>query len=262
MAGRKRRRGSRGGVIGGVELKYHDLTSKHVVTTNELGIGVATTKPLLWNQGTAGGVRSMNLIANGGSVSQKIGQKIMLKSLDLRWVFTQPFLASAETSISGVANVLKESSNTVKFLLVLDHQANGVTPTLADLFLEPQNTPNLIGQQNVPFSISYRKTESTKRFTILWKKDFKLPERDMDLAFNSDDVKFHGAYFEKMSKSMAKHKTMNNTMIEFAPAVTATAPVITDLCCNNVVLFVYLENGKNGGQAVHIDLNARMRFVG
>lgn len=91
---------------GGSELKFFDLSpsSGAVPTTNN----VFTT--------------SLHLIPQGISQSERIGRKVRILAIHCEWVHSIP--AATLTDESGIA----------RFWLILDKQAGGANPSIADVF--------------------------------------------------------------------------------------------------------------------------------
>lgn len=262
-------------MLGGAEIKFHDLThtdstGSPVVGGIPMTIGSNSTVPIPWNSDETGspphgGIAdqsSMVLVNNGNSVNQKIGQKIVLKSIDLRWKFVQPQVSTSGSSVGECMTNLQESTNTVNFLLVVDHSANGANITLGDILFKGGDTTPRIGQGGLPYDMNFRKIESTKRFTIIWKKSFNLPRRPTNMAYSTGGGAFHAGYERVSHGTRSKHKNLNNTLIEYKPS-TIIAPTVADLCCNNLFLFAFLNQAKGSfGRQVTMEANARIRFIG
>lgn len=121
------------------ELKFDDLQSG-------VNANVSFDSPI---------ITSLNLIAQGDNVSDRIGNSVRLLS-----VRTQ-FMLNWDSTSAG--------NQPVRVLLVLDKQCNGALPTLADLFEDATVTDSLIS----PFDM-----DEKFRFQILKDSIFTLhPDR-------------------------------------------------------------------------------------
>lgn len=112
--------------------------------TNELGFvdtGVGT-----FSLDTTGGVTLLNTVPQGAGTIQRIGKKIMLKSLQCR---------------GRVANNITATFNDCAILIVYDRRPNGTLPAVTDIL-------------NAATSISFNNDGNSGRFTVLKRMDFTL----------------------------------------------------------------------------------------
>lgn len=108
---------------GGGELKYRDDAANFFpVTANSTFTGAGA--PVL-----------LNGIATGAGATERIGRKIILKSLLLRWRF--------DMNPAEIANITGGVNG--RLVVVYDKQANAVAPNITDVF----NTDNFISQLNL-----------------------------------------------------------------------------------------------------------------
>nr|QXP07659.1 MAG: putative capsid protein [Arizlama virus] len=96
---------------------------------------------------TTGSVTPLNVCNEGTGVSQRIGRKTCLKSVQVRGMI--------QTTDEIVAN------NMVRLMLVWDKQVNGVTATIAEIL-------------SAATSASFMNLDNRERFVVLWDKHFSL----------------------------------------------------------------------------------------
>ncbi len=118
------------------ELKYFDSFD-----TGTLG---ATLAPIM-NADT-----SMNSPAQGTTALTRIGDKIIVRSINLRLTFRQP---PTTATVLGTT-----AGNLVRVILLIDHQCNGTVPTVGDILTTTTDTN------------SFREMQTTARFTVLMDK--------------------------------------------------------------------------------------------
>jgi len=78
----------------------------------------------------------LNVVAQGGGESQRIGRKITIKSIQMRHVLT--YVPAAST----------QGLTTVVICLVLDKQANGAAPAITDIFTSNSAATAMINLAN------------------------------------------------------------------------------------------------------------------
>lgn len=97
-------------------------------------------------QDTTGTIALLNTVAQGTSVNQRVGKKIMLKSLQFHGI-----------SVAGTTATINE----VSFLIVYDKRPTGALPAITDIL----NTAN---------TISFNNDANSGRFRILKRVDRQL----------------------------------------------------------------------------------------
>lgn len=117
------------------ELKNNDVDITSGPTGNLITFGVGETDTQVFSA-----------VAQGSATNQRIGRRILIKSIQLR---------------ASIRNEAAANINDVRLLLVYDKQANGTDLSMTDV-LQTQETEGLY------------KLENAKRFVILWDKVYVL----------------------------------------------------------------------------------------
>lgn len=118
-----------------VEKKYYDKLTETQVQPNH---GSWT----LLGQGAAVGFSSINNIAQGTGASERLGQKIVITSIDVDFICSVP--------IPQVSPVFADNYGPVRvgMVLLLDKQFNGASPAAADIFTDTTEAHSPIKMEN------------------------------------------------------------------------------------------------------------------
>ncbi len=171
------------------ELKFHDVDFDNNALT------------------TAGEILpSLNLIAQGVGQSQRLGRKVLLKSLHMRGMW---FVANG-TDPSGCSAISR-------IIVYCDKQANGAAATVAGIL------------QTADFQ-SFRNLENQGRFKVLYDKTNRLQREAAGSAIVFANVK----HYMKLNKKL-------NIPILFDGATGA----ITEMCCNNIGILTITDTVTN-----------------
>lgn len=162
----------------------------------------------------------LNLIPQGSTESQRIGRKVVIKSLYIRGTVT--FTPAASTS--GVDDVF--------LYIVLDRQCNGAAAAITDVL-----TSNAMGSALVNLA-------NTDRFVILGRKSWKLQSAaGVSAAYARDQIPW--SFYKKL-----------NVPIEFDSSSTSGA--ITTIRSNNI--FLLAGSGLIGDDVTTCDATCRIRY--
>jgi len=144
----RRRRGSSTRSIALRALKATDQERK-LVDTLFVNIPINDTV-------TMSTIVPVNLTAEGTDFTDRIGRKILMKSVYLQLNFARPF---------GVAT---PQTNFVRMMVILDRQVNGALPTMSQILDLPGS-----GDPSVEM-MSPNNINNSKRFVTLWDHRFSL----------------------------------------------------------------------------------------
>ncbi len=170
------------------------------------------------------GEGSLVRIANGTSESTRIGRKLTIRSISWRFVINLPELDAGATPGPG---------DTLRLMLVLDKQANGVLPGVQDIW------------EAADFQ-SFNNLANSQRFKTLMDRTYNLNY----LSLASDGV---GVVSQAtVDRSDSFFKTCNIT-IQYTDNFTTGA--ISTVRSNNLVMLAASANGVIG-----IRGKMRMRF--
>lgn len=147
---------------------------------------------------------SFCLIAQGADEDERIGRKIVVKSIHLKGVVRLP----GNTTAGGGAS-------RVRVLLYWDKQCNGATAAILDIIET--------GSVN-----SFRNLGNKDRFVLLWDKTFTL-NHQQGPSTAGGDTRRHIAYNKKV-----------DIPIEYSGATNA----ITEIRSNNLGLAAIMDNGN------------------
>lgn len=194
----------------GSELKFYDKVISNFTPTS-VGNVVENT---------------INDVAQGVTESQRIGRKMVIRSIHLR---AQLLLQTGSIAAS--------TADSIRILLVLDKQANGAAATVADLLENIQGTGN-------PGMDSFRNLENSGRFRVL---------KDFDCALSAGAGAWDGTndQFAEVSKYISWNIPCN-IPIEFS----STTGAITEMRSNNVAIMAI---AKSGG-VININGQTRIRY--
>jgi len=155
------------------------------------------------------------IIPDGDAQSEKAGLRIMIKSIQIRFVLTLPSTATLSNSV-----------DICRVILVQDRQCNGALPSVDDIL----NGASFVNLKNV---------ENTRRFSTLL---------DRSISINSMGAQGNGTVFTSLPaiKHFSFYKTMNMPVYYNNSANTG---VITTINSNNLVMLFISENGNCGLKA-------------
>jgi len=94
---------------------------------------------------------SINLVPQGNKTNDRVGRKLTIKKINVRWTLTKP----SETNPGNTGGVCT-------IMLLQDTQANGQNPNDVDVFQEAQQFQSFLNIAN------------TQRFKVLYRKTFDL----------------------------------------------------------------------------------------
>lgn len=192
------------------ELKFHDIDVDDSA--------IATTGTIL-NSG------SVNLIAQGTEEDQRIGRKVVIKSINWRGTLVVPSSSAASTVPLGI-------TDTVRIIMYIDKQCNGATATVTDILA----TANYQ---------SFNNLSNKERFRTLFDRTFDC----MPSGIGGDGTtNTAGASAQSFS---FYHKC--NLPIEFS----ATAGALTEIRSNNIGVLAISRDGST----VTLDSKVRLRFT-
>ncbi len=174
-----------------------------------ISLGVAATGGLVED--------SLCHIPQGINESQRIGRTVTIHNIHIKG--TYKFLEDAT-----------ESADQCRFILYIDHQANGATASITDIL-------------ETAHERSFRNLANSGRFTVLRDDYFVMNALTADAASNYGTV-FRALNFNWYSKEGVK--------IEF----NSTAGAITELRSNNIGLL-----WVNGTGTVGLDADYRVRYT-
>lgn len=120
----------------------------------------------------------INLCTLGTDINQRIGRKVITKSIEMDLILTPASdfdLFDTQSTNNGGSeqpgdahNKLIPAPEVVTLCLVYDQQPNGVYPAVSDIWQD------ISGTSTVPFCITPRNLDNRSRFRTLWRKSFKM----------------------------------------------------------------------------------------
>ena len=204
------------------EIKWYDQT------------GVSTFNNASSSVPVHAAVGSLNLISQGDQGDNRNGQKIMVRSIDLRGT-----VEVAKHSGSDFDD-LKCETHYFRWILMIDTQANGAFPNLTDVFEE-----NPTGGDQ--FDI-YNSLRETGRYKILMDKVLRINE--LTPGWNTQTNRWHAAsrlqYFQK-------HVNLD-LPIQFSDQYGNLASVRN----NNICMIIL--SGANSNTQMTYNYRSRIRF--
>ena len=119
------------------EVKFFDLTIANPVTSGPYGLQQTSAPPSGAEPSTAfAGITELNCVEQGATAYNRIGTKILIKSIMFQACF----------SVAGSA----AGNDLVRYMLVYDHQPNGAFPTFSTILSANIGTaPNFYGSINM-----------------------------------------------------------------------------------------------------------------
>ncbi len=180
------------------EVKFHDAdTASIVVTTTWLEVAS--------NSGTC------LQIPEGVGEEGRIGRKIHVSKVQLRGTFVMPTTAGTATA-----------TDRVRFVILIDHQANGAASPTGDVFFGTLSDPN-----------DFRNLANVHRFTILYDKTYA-----MNASIAGDGVANDSA---AVTKNISIHL---DTDIDVHYNDSASTGVITTIESNNITALACSDGGR------------------
>ncbi len=168
------------------------------------------------------GLTSLQSIKEGTGQSDRIGRKIILKSIGIRLDFE---LNAGITSDSA--------HDVIRVVLVLDRQANGAAANFSDIF-------------NTTDHNSFRDLDNPTRFTVIWDKVFSLNARTA-VGNGTNNI------WADLVRNIRYYKRFNIPVI-----FSGTTGAITEIKQNNLMLWAV---SKHGGTRM-TQGRIRVRFIG
>lgn len=162
---------------------------------------------------TAGVISSLNILPQGIAANERIGRKVTITKLKIKYRIHMPLTESVSTLTSG---------DTVRVMIFIDKQANGAAALGTDILSDDTDYH------------SYRLLSNAGRFTVLWDRTDHLDFANFVYDSNVPQVmQTGGAYYIKFSKNL-------NLPIEFNGATGA----ITEIRSNNIGMLLMSSNGR------------------
>lgn len=178
----------------------------------------------------------INIIQEGPGFNQRVGRKVMLKSLHLTGY------------LSSSGNVTTNTSEYTRILLVYDRQPNGAVPTLADVL------------QDVTFNgttstgaISGLNMNNSERFLIIRDSRFFSPSNGNAAAL-SDQVASNIDYTVNKC-NLNEFCRLNNLQTHYQ----ASAGAVTDISSGSLLLITF-GNVAPGSEGYAAHLKLRLRY--
>ncbi len=201
-----------GGVLG-QELKWYDNLATGTIGQTLVKIGTGTT--------------TLNTIPQGNSPNERIGDRAVLKGLQVRFSWT----------VTGAEQATENSgANKIRVMCVVDHQCNGADVTVADL-LEVTTDTN-----------SFRNLKSTSRFTVLFDKVYVVNPL---LAYNGTA----GSHLIGQREGRFAFYKKLNMMTQYE----GTAATVASITNNSIQMYAFSDNAA---PAILFDLRTRVRYIG
>lgn len=107
--------------------------------------------------------QSVNLIQQGPAISQRIGNKVALKSIRLRF------------GLSATGGGIQGDSYDTRVMLVYDRQPNGAYPSVNDLFNGVDQANAIMNPTQSELVTSNLNPNNFERFTVLMDKMYTIP---------------------------------------------------------------------------------------
>ncbi|AUM61684.1 capsid [uncultured virus] len=170
----------------------------------------------------------INGLTQGASAITRIGSRIMMKSVHLKYYVKGPELAS----VTGVT-----LQNMVRIILAYDLQPNSATPTSSDFFEDA--TPGL-------GIVSPMRKEWSSRWKVLWDKRYPIVSTYQPSGITPGQNMIYDETFIKL-----------NHAVEYSDSSTGT---VADIKTGAVWLIALSDNGTTGNQPV-FTYWSRIRFA-
>lgn len=203
-----------------VKLRDWALASTALVNTGAL----AYITPTYIGAGGAGlgtGYTCINLLEQGSQVSQRIGDKVVMKSIRIQFnLVANPAATSADVGV-------------VRFCLIFDKNPNGVAPAVSDIF----STLNGAGAYGGIYFNTGIKSANINRFTL-------LADQKIKIAYGEDQVQTVDIY--KKLKMVSKYQS------------SASPPVIANIT-EGAIYFMIWSTGYTNAPSIG-NFETRLRY--
>jgi len=120
-----------------------------------------------YNMDTTGSIVLLNTIPQGASVSQRVGKKVLLKSLQCR----------GSVAANGTAIL-----NDVAFMIVYDRRPTGSLPAITDILVSASST-------------AFNNDANSGRFQILKREDYTLTGNPLNATTITERTVVEGSFF-------------------------------------------------------------------
>lgn len=186
--------------------------------------GVTYVEPTVAGLGLATGYTCLNCLEQGNGISQRIGNKVVLKSLRLKG---QLSLDDSTTPPLGY-------TATYRVMVVYDKQTNGAAPVIGDIIANVGTAGAYVTAFNSGIRINNK-----NRFVVLKDKTFDLSDYS---AVNQIDID----WFIKKN-------------LETVYSATTNPPTITQISSGAILLLVFTD-GLEGALPYLANFNCRLRY--
>lgn len=175
---------------------------------------------------------SFFIIPSGTGATQRIGRKVTVKSLMIRMTIERYPIKDV------VANTNAYTADTLRVIVALDRQTNGLAPVISDLLASTQYQ-------------SYNSLVNKGRFTVLWDNVYTLN----DTGVGSDGTNVYTPGIEINVTFMKKL----NLPIEYS----GTNGTVDEIRSNNICMFAISKLAGSSSTIPDIYLNwtARVRYA-
>lgn len=208
------------------ENKYYDTTLNRTTTSTNAASAINTLGH--------GGVASFVNVPQGTGVSERIGEKFVVTSIDIRY--------HVETDLDVFVGTEACQETSVKVFLILDRQANGSVPTESDIWDTANGTSDT-------WHMVYANMDNRKRFKVLktWNITLQPNTNVGGNGTNMLSVKNRtGANFEYHKKCRI-------------PIYMNTGAADSDIRSNNLIMWVQQSGNVRGSTALNVNHEAQVR---
>lgn len=181
----------------------------------------------------------------GAAATERIGRKICMKSLVMRWCFREADIAAGDNMGPGLG---------ARIMVILDTQANGTLPKQTDFFdASGLNTKTASDDDKGGIEATQlnQNIENSQRFKILLDKICKIPQSATTLTYDEGDT-HQGSQLQRKCTYWSKFLRLPNVEIELA----GDSGNPTTCKSNAVHILVKPIGGK-----IYISGNFRSRFT-
>jgi len=185
----------------------------------------------------------LNGIQEGSSFYNRIGRKIAMKSLH----FTG--------NIAPGVNHTGSDRDYVRWMIIYDRQANGATPTPADLLTNYDNTgATLTGTPYLGLNLN-----NADRFVVLRDKRIALSQRQYSGALAPNPDTWYGANFQNYQSDLTINEFIDLKGLEVHYKASTNPAVIGDIA-TGALYFVCGVATATGVGAYEAIVNSRLRY--
>lgn len=205
------------------EIKCKDQILAPSVAIGTVIIGnVAYIEPTVAGLGLATGYTCINTLSQGSQISQRIGNKVVIKSLRVKGT-----ILPSETADSTDYGM-------VRVAVVYDKQTNGTAPAATEIFASIDSAGAFTTQFQAPLKITNK-----KRFTVL---------RDENFVINGINDSAHKIDWYIKRKMPVEYNS------------TATPPTVANITTGAIYLVVFCNGGTFTHVPQIQDFQIRMRY--